>query len=232
MNFIETIPNEVLHADTPAHLAVLFFCGLVLSGIYYLDSQQRYKHTEENIVALNKHIKELEDSLQELSQVQEDQAEEQDQRIREKKDYDESDEVESDKYQAWRGYFHDQYMKAEISIWRQKISTIRKNQEWLAWDGKEDASCIVRDFYLGNGQPDFNWTFEETPYSMHGSLEETLVNGWDSVIKFSIQLTLPPRNNLDFVKTEEKDTNKLMNLVLQKFVRNNMIQWSKVLLSV
>lgn len=159
--------------------------------------------------------------------------EEHDQRIREKKDYDESDEIEEDAYQGWSGrynYMND--LKITITLWREKLSTIKKNQEWKAWDGERDGSCIVRDFYLGNSNPDFQWkaVIFEAIYS--GLATETMVNGWDSVVKLEILVCGPSRESfIRYTKgNEEKSHNELFNSFLKKAIDENLIEWKRVVI--
>lgn len=145
-------------------------------------------------------------------------------RLREKKDYDEEEEIQEGKNQAWKGVCEQDSVTTEILISREKNSTFKKNQEWLAWDGERDAACIVRDFYLGNSDPSFSWILHPTSSSFSAQMLDTMVNGWDSVIKIKIQIT-SEKEQPKFVGSDS------MNAYLKSLLVTNAIQWSRILLS-
>jgi hypothetical protein len=154
-----------------------------------------------------------------------------DQRIREKQDYDSSDDVQHGKYQGWVGIYTAMNRNMQITILREKYSTLQKNQEWVAWDGSANASTVVRDFYLGNSDPDFSWNIVETDTSLLFQVAETLVNGWDSVIKIQITFTLPAKESLlEFTEQEYYNGSPTLNLALKKVIDKKMVEWSRILI--
>jgi hypothetical protein len=185
-------------------------------------------------------VKDTESSIKELSEkisdtvehqeVQDETLRECDQRIREKKDFDESEEVEYNKYQAWSGFLQDSTIALTIRIWREKESTLKKNLEWVNWDKNQDGSCIVRDFYLGNSNPDFSWIVSASTDPIFAEMKDTLINGWDSVCKLHIILTASKRDVLDFTSKEEFEGSQTLNLVLKKTLNEELIQWSRILI--
>jgi len=216
LNFIASdLSSREMPETTPLLWSTLLSFGIIGWGLYdlYLKSKQSEHRFEE-----------IEDHLQtiETTQVlQTTTTEEFDQRIREKKDYDDTEEVEPDTYQAWKGLYEKGDFQLSIVIWRQKLSTVAKNQQWLDWDGEADASCTVRDFYLGNGSPDFTWTVRQTDeLGFNATVSETMVNGWDSVIKTLIE----DENVLADTPSES------CNGMLGRAVSTSGIVWSRALL--
>ncbi len=229
MNLVEPVSPEMLGSamSTSATLGITIFLGSVLGGFYFLDVLRRWK-------SVDSQIDELEHLLHDVTSIQEahaDTIQEYDQRIREKKDYDASEEIQEGKHQAWRGIYHSMYRKIEITIWRQKYSTVQKNQDWTAWDSTDNASTVVRDFYLGNSQPDFQWTVVATENFLSGTVSETLVNGWDSIIKIQITMTMPSKESLlEFTTQEYYNGSPTWNLALKKVVDEKLIEWSRILI--
>lgn len=133
------------------------------------------------------------------------------------------DEVELGKNQAWQGLWTEDDFTLSITIWRQKDSTVRKNEEWMEWNGEEDASCTVRDFYLGNSTPDFLWSVEESETEAVGRVSETLINGWDSVIQVRIRSVGPSKTTI-----EEKFGS--FNGLLKHAIASKSIEWSRQIL--
>lgn len=208
-------------------LSLTLFVGAVLGGIYFIDEVRRWK-------AVGARVAELEESMYDALALQEthtDTLQEHDQRIREKKDYDSTEDVEEDKYQAWHGIYHDMFRKVEVTIWRDKCSTIQKNQEWIAWDKNPNASTVVRDFYLGNAKPDFEWDVVEGDHFFSGTVSETLVNGWDSIIKIQITSMMPSKDSLlEFTKQEFYNGSPTWNLTLKKAIDEDLLEWSRILI--
>jgi hypothetical protein len=231
MNLIDPLSQQGISKEMPSSVAfsLTLFVGAVLGGIYLVEEIRRWKSVETR-------VSDLEESYHDMSSLQESQAEtfqEYDERIREKKDYDSSEELEGTKYQAWHGAFEDMYRNTDILIYREKCSTIQKNEGWLAWDKTSDASTTVRDFYLGNSNPDFDWQVQNLDTSLCGTVSETLVNGWDSVIKIRITTTVPSEKYLlEFLQKDSYEGNLSWNLALKKAVDEKLITWSRILTDV
>jgi hypothetical protein len=220
----ETTSRDMPPSTTLA-LTVLF--SSFLTGFYIYDLIRKNKSTEERLA-------ELEHVVHESATVQETQLDtlhELDERIREKKDYDETEEIEEGKYQAWMGVLEDPKMPLTLTIWREKSSTAKKNLEWTTWDGTQDGSCIVRDFYLGNSNPDFSWILQfPSEHTVHAEMYDTLINGWDSVCKIRIFLSASKDDILNFVSQQEFEGSKTMNLVVKKSVEGGLLHWSRILI--
>ena len=220
----ETMPHDMSPTTT---LALTIFFSSFVAGFYIYDLMKRTKSTGDKVEDLD-HI------LHETAALQESQSDtlrEHDQRIREKKDYDESEEVEDGKYQAWVGFLEESTIPLTFSIWREKYSTLKKNLEWTNWDRTPDGSCIVRDFYLGNSNPDFSWIIKfPSAHTVHAEMHDTLINGWDSVCKIRIILSASKDDILRFVSQEEFEGSKTMNLVVKKSVEGGLLNWSRILI--
>ena len=229
MNPILSIePETMAHDMSPTTtLAFTLFISSFLAGFYIYDIIKRNKSTEDRLT-------ELEHVVHETASFQESQSDtlrEHDERIREKKDYDETEEIEEGKYQAWMGFVEDPKIPLTFTIWREKCSTIKKNLEWTNWDRIQDGSCVVRDFYLGNSNPDFSWSLKfPSAHTVHAEMYDTLINGWDSVCKIRIILTASKDDILDFVSQQEFEGSKTMNLVIKKSVEGGVIHWSRILI--
>ena len=208
-------------------LGLTIFIGSVIGGFYFMDILRRWKSVESR-------IDELEHDMHDVTSIQDahaDALQECDQRIREKQDYDSSDDVQHGKYQGWVGIYTAMNRNMQITILREKYSTLQKNQEWVAWDGSANASTVVRDFYLGNSDPDFSWNIIETDTSLLCQVAETLVNGWDSVIKIQITFTLPAKESLlEFTEQEYYNGSPTLNLALKKVIDKKMVEWSRILI--
>lgn len=228
MNSILDTQQEIISRDMPVStsISLTLFFGAALCGMYFFDLFKRVKETESSIKELSEKIS---DTV-EHQEVQDETLRECDQRIREKKDFDESEEVEYNKYQAWSGFLQHSTIALTIRIWREKESTLKKNLEWVNWDKNQDGSCIVRDFYLGNSNPEFTWIVNASTDPIFAEMKDTLINGWDSVCKLHIILTASKQDVLDFVSKEEFEGSQTLNLVLQKTVKEELIQWSRILI--
>jgi hypothetical protein len=232
MNFILDTQQEVMSKDMPVSttISLTLFFGVALCGVYLYDMIQKVKQTETSVKELTE---KTEEAVQQID-THEDTLLEYDQRIREKKDYSADDEVEEKKYQAWKGYFEGTpgtiYLK--ILIWREKYSTVKKNQEWTHWEKKEDGSSIVRDFYLGNGNPDFSWIVKSggDEESIWAEMKDTLINGWDSVCKLHISMTATKKDLLEFVGEKTFEGSKTLNTLLKKGFEGQMIHWERLLI--
>ena len=229
MNLIEPIPEQLMNKDIPPSLSIsiTLFIGAVLAGYYCVDLLKRWKETDTQINEIQTKVQDTESMLE----AQADTIHELDQRIREKKDYDDSEEIQEGKYQAWKGFYHENYRKCEIKIWREKLSSLKKNQEWTAWTGEKDSSITVRDFYLGNLHPEFQWTLDEGDTYFIANVSDTFVNTWDSVIKIVICQTFGSKEDvLQFTEQEYYNGNLTLNLALKKYIEIGSIQWSRVLI--
>jgi hypothetical protein len=225
--------QETMSRDLPptTTLAMTLFLSSCLAGFYIYDIMKRNKSTEARVA-------ELEHVVHETATLQESQSDilqEHDNRIREKKDYDEGEEIEEDKYQAWQGNFTNQDIQLRIYIWRGKISTKNKNQEWISWnkrEEKEDPSVVVRDFYLGNSNPEFKWLLEcDTKELFRVIVKDTMVNGWDSLIKIDITLSCKKKEQLaEFIGMCNYVNDETANPVLRKCIQAGLIQWSRILI--
>jgi len=193
-------------------LAFTLFFSSCVAGFYFYDLLKKSKATDDR-------LQELEHVVHESASLQESQSdilEEHEHRIREKVDYDESSEIEEGKYQCWKGICYTSGITLQIKIWREKSSTLRKNQEWVNWNGEPNGSCIVRDFYLGNSNPDFSWSIHDNSTA---EVSDTLINGWDSVCKIYILI------KKDGIQ-EQLDYNKF----LKKCIEEKSIAWSRILI--
>jgi hypothetical protein len=130
-----------------------------------------------------------------------------------KQEYDPDDEIEEGVYQAWTGVSTSEDYTLVIQIWREKDTSYNANKKWMDLSGVEDASSIVRDFYLGNGTAEFDWT----PRTEGFDVSETMVNGWGSVIR--LQMTLL-----------EKDC-KNCNERLHTCLKQKLVRWSRTTIS-
>lgn len=231
MTSIEPLQLESMSRDIPVSttISLTFFIGLGLCGLYVYDMFKRVKDTESS-------MKELTEKINDTVEHQESQEEtlhEYDQRIREKKDFDELEEIEEGKYQAWSGFLDkpESNVSLTIKIWREKISTVKKNLDWTNWDKTEDSSCIVRDFYLGNSNPDFSWIVRSSQEDgILAEMKDTLVNGWDSVCKIHIVVTSEKKNLLDFLSDQNFQGSVTLNHLLKKCIDDKLIHWSRILL--
>jgi len=219
------IPPPV-DTDMPAavSLAWSMFLGAAMSGWAIYELYRRNKESEQQ-------MKDLEQEIQEssaLQRLQQEVLEELDRRIREKQDYDETDEVDEKKYQAWKGTYESEGVILSIVLYREKQSTIAKNQEWISWSGEWDGSCVVRGFYLGNSSPDFQWKLLQSEEWQRGLVEETMINGWDSVVKLEIAITVDSETHLQGLYSGATSASDQYNGVLRVLLPK--ISWSRILL--
>jgi hypothetical protein len=226
MNLVEPFETHSMSPHPSTSVALSFFVSSCITGwyIYYL-----YKKSDITEKRLDATIEKVRDIL-DIQDLQTESVEEVNTRLREKKDYDDSEEVEEGKYQAWKGTYSSDPMQFTVVISREKESTVKKNQEWTAWDGTQDGSCTVRDFYLGNSHPDFSWAMKPTVDAMcDASVSDTLINGWDSVITISMTLVTTKENLLDFISSQSYSGSPTFNAALKKLVDTNCIEWSRAL---
>ncbi len=220
INFIASdLPSRDMPETAPLLWSTLLSFGIIGWGLY--DLYLKSKSSDTRVEEIEEHLHSVE-TTQALQTVTLDEI---DQRIREKKDYDDTEEIQEDTYQAWKGLYEKGDLQLSLVIWREKVSTVAKNQEWMEWDGEPDASCTVRDFYLGNGSPDFTWTVRQTDeLGVNATVSETMINGWDSVIKMSIHFHCPSLDTLMSVQSEA------WNASLKHAMSTNEIVWSRALL--
>ncbi len=137
-----------------------------------------------------------------------------------KKDIDEDDATEPNVYQSWSGTFADGENSLVATIVRMKSTTRKKNNEWMEWDGSNDASVVTRNFYLGNLDPSFTWTIKQREFDTEAIAKETMVDGWNSVIQ--IKLTAYVKNPW---------TKKELDYFLKYLFQDERIEWQKTILT-
>lgn len=226
MNGIEPLYSNEMSSSSSAPVAFTFFLSSCITGwyIYYLYTKSEV--TEKRLTATVEKVKEILD----VQDVQSESIDEFNTRVCEKKDYDDSEEIEECKYQAWKGAYTSDLLQLTVVITREKESTFKKNQEWTAWDGSNDGSSTVRDFYLGNSHPDFSWDIRSNEGLMYeASVSDTLINGWDSVIKLSLTLVSTQGNLLAFTASPYYNGSPTLNAALKKILDTSCIDWSRVL---
>jgi hypothetical protein len=222
----QEIISRDMHPSSTLTLTVL--CATVVGGLYLYDLIKKSKTYDENLGALGQTVRDMTT----LYEAHTDTLDEHDERIREKKDYDDSEEIEEGKHQTWRGAYMGDTVQVNLIIWRVKESSIKKNQDWISWNGVRDSSCIVRDFYLGNSNPDFSWSLETTTGAVYkATVTDTMINGWDSIIKLELTIVSTKENALDFTQTTSFNDSDTFNSILKKVVDQNLIQWSRGLVS-
>jgi hypothetical protein len=226
MNTIAPLVESGMHQ--PVSLAIAMFFGAAVGGYYCIDAVKRWRALEKQVTQLEAEVHEAEAVEQSNSQM----LEEIDQRLREKQDYDESEEIQEGKYQAWRGEYQEESRKVEIQLWREKEVSIKENQEWTSQTStRKDTSIASRDFYLGNLHPEFQWEIREGDYYFITTVCETFVESWDTSIKLEICMTFPSKESLlHFVEQPFSNGNPTINLALKKCLETNLIQWQKVLI--
>ena len=122
-------------------------------------------------------------------------------------------------YQCWSGLYNSSDLTLYITIVREKMSSIEKNLKWIQWNGSTDASVVSRDFYLGNADPSFSWSYEQREFDTKCSVRETMTDGWDSLIQMKITAT---------VKNIPEEG---MNEWLKEVLLAKKIHWQKTLIS-
>lgn len=230
MNVIEPLGTEAM---SPSYslipITFSFVTSTCIAGwyLYYL-----YNKSEVNEKRLDATVEKVRDIL-DIQDLQSEALDEFNTRVCEKKDYDDSEEIDEGKYQSWKGTYASETIELTVAITREKESTIKKNQEWTSWNSTPDGSCTVRDFYLGNSHPDFSWDVQvDTDTMYEASVSDTLINGWDSVIKVTIQMKTTRENLLSLTSSQFYNGSPTLNAALKKILDANSIQWSKVLLDV
>lgn len=216
---IEPIDTDM---SATASLAWSLFLGSAMCGWTIYELYRRNKDSETKIQTLEEELHEATAFLKVHQEV----LEETDRRIREKKDYDDSEEVEHHKYQAWKGLCIQEDLVLAVCIVREKESSVGKNLQWMSWSEEQDGSCVVRDFYLGNSSPEFHWKIFGPDGGLRAIVEETMINGWDSVVKLEISITVSSEKNL--VSTSgDQSLQAAFNSTLKALLPK--INWSRVL---
>jgi hypothetical protein len=230
-NYVELTQEDTSREmSSTSSLGLSLFLTACASGWWFYELYLKSKQTDAR-------VQELEHVVHEVSIRQDVHAEnlhDQDIRLREKRNYDESEELQEGKYQAWRGHVEEDDIKGDITIYRKKISSYKKNQEWMNWtetDG-EDSSCVVRDFYLGNLNPEFHWAIEsDKPGLFRVNVRDTFVNGWDSVIELEINLVSHTKDSfIDMTEDKSFNGDNTINEVLKKAIKEKRIHWYKILI--
>lgn len=229
MSTIFALEQETFSRDMPtsATIGITLFMGAAFCGFWFFDLIQKVRSTE-------KKIDDLDEKLQETDAVQGvhgETLEEHDRRLREKKDFDDSEEIEENTYQAWKGTYHKDFIKTEINLCRKKKSSIQSNQQWTSWNGEDDSSVTVRDFYLGNLHPEFHWEIREGEYYFITRVNETFVESWESTIQLEIFMTFPSKQDLvEFSKQTLFNGDSTINEVLKRIIETKEISWEHTLI--
>jgi hypothetical protein len=232
--------QEVISRDMPPSVAVGFsvFLGACMTGFCLYDMYLKQKDTE-------KKLKEYEERLAEIEATEEAQdqtLQEHDIRIREKKDYDESEEIEEGKYQCWKGYNEKYTLDMElgftlkIRLWKEAFNTYKKNHEWV---NQEDSTTNpVCDYYLGNRNPDFDWECVQKDLFageklLTADVSETFVDGWDNTVRLRITISCSDWQNIvDFIEEDSYHGDVTLNKLLKKCIHEGHISWSRYLIDV
>lgn len=135
-----------------------------------------------------------------------------------KEDKNEDEIIEENLFQGWSGVFADGNDSLNITILRQKVNSRGKNTEWIGWTGDKDASVITRDFYMGNENPSFDWSFTKRETDTEAIVKETMTDGWNSIIQLKVSAYI-----------KEELNNEGMNLFLKKLIDEEKIEWQKTL---
>jgi hypothetical protein len=211
----------------PPTVAIGFslFVGAFMAGFSLYDLYLKQKETETKLKEYEERLAELESGNDEHDQV----LQEHEIRLREKKDYDEFDEQEEDKYQAWVGNVTmDVGFTLTIRLWKKALTSYKKNQEWTN-EGTEHSTAVC-DYYLGNRNPDFNWTFTDDTLFTAG-VSETFVDGWDNTVCLQVSVSTSDRKIFsDFIGETSFNGDKTMNELLKKCMNDGSISWSRVLI--
>jgi cell division protein FtsL len=140
--------------------------------------------------------------------------------------------IEEGKYQAWKGQVPNEL---DVLIVREKLGTHKSNQSWLNWDGKDNGSVKVRDFYINSCSID--WTLVKDNANLIASLDDVMINGWNSVVRMKIAIKKPltaiVRGNITYAKFDnhgdEMAQKQHMTMAVLQQELSNKIQWQRVL---
>lgn len=148
--------------------------------------------------------------------------------------------IEEGKYQAWKGegkvtvnyeglpmYKGETEVTVNILIVREKLGTHKSNQCWVNWNGKNDGSVTVRDFYVNGGGL---WSFNNTNPGTTGTLSENMINGWSSVIRVEISINTPRVFNIPAEQNIHTTLSTLFGAYLGLSTKKEgAIQWQRAL---
>lgn len=148
--------------------------------------------------------------------------------------------IEEGKYQAWKGegkatlnyealpmYKGNTDVTVNILIVREKFGTHKSNQTWQNWNGKDDGSVTVRDFYVAGGG---TWSFKKNEHGTSGTLSEKMINGWSSVIRVEISIDTPRVFNIPAEQNIHLTLSNLFSGYLGLSTKKDgAIQWQRVL---
>lgn len=203
----------------PLSFTLAVFLGAAIGGYYCMDVVKRWRALETQVAQIKTDVSERMTIEETHSLILEDM----DQRLREKQDYDESDEIQEGIYQAWKGDYTDEMLTCEIRLWRKKLRSFKDNQEWVSHSYQHDGAVVARDYYLGNLHPEFHWDVQEEETVVRRVASETFVETWESVIHLKISMTfLSIENRLDLGDAPG-------NARLKELLEKNLIQWQRVL---
>jgi hypothetical protein len=138
--------------------------------------------------------------------------------------------IEEGKYQAWKGEVPGEL---DVLIVREKLGTHKSNQSWQVWDGKDNGSVKVRDFYINSRSGD--WTFVRDNANCIASLDDVLINGWNSVVRMKMTIKKPLSfwkwGNVPWAKYINLDETMDVGLLYLSKEKKlyNKIQWQRVL---
>ena len=216
-------------------IALSFLLSSCVAGWYMYYLHKKTEVTEGRLQATIEKVHEL-IAMQDL---QSETIEELSIRLREKKDYDEEDELEEGRNQAWKGIYNSDALSCKIYIWRDKESTKKKNREWKELDdveyadNEEDSSVVVRDFYLGNSNPEFKWVLESDMKDLFRIfVKDTMINGWDSLIKLEITISCKEKEELArYIGMTNYLNDDTANAVLKKLIKENSIEWERIVMT-
>jgi hypothetical protein len=218
--FITHFDQEITSRDmsAPVALGTSLFIASCFTGFYLYDMYMKNKKMEERVKDVEEKILELET----LHHTNEEVLLEHEVRIREKKDYDEFEEIEEGKYQAWSGFYQGDFYLS-IQLWREGFHTFKKNQDWVRDDQVSTALC---DYYLGNRNPDFDWKEKDGCFQV---LEE-FVDGWENIIRLRIKVECEEKKCLsEFVSEEAFQGDHTLNTVLKTCMEQDKIHWTRIL---
>ena len=138
--------------------------------------------------------------------------------------------IEEGKYQAWKGEVPGEL---DVLIVREKLGTHKSNQSWQVWDGKDNSSVKVRDFYINSYSAE--WTFVRDSANCIASLDDVLINGWNSVVRMKMTIKKPLSfwkwGNVPWAKYINLDETMDVGLLYLSKEKKlyNKIQWQRVL---
>lgn len=128
--------------------------------------------------------------------------------------------LESNLYQSWSGRFSDTTTNVTILLVSKKETSKRANWKWMEWNGDDDGSVLNRNFYLGNDVPSFDWEIVPGEFDTKAVVNETFMDGWESVIQLKVTACV-----------REINTKDELNLLLQQLLQHHQIDWKRCMIS-